>query len=192
MSKVHQEALRSIRSCPPRKSFDTMDLNSTTNSKFSATRRRSVSGPVAMIDSIVELSNAYTMSKLVTDNDSMASPSKRIFDGLTSLRDQARGRSRQIFDRKQGKIGKSTLCCEYSDHGTGDFRTPSLIVVDNYNGSAISPLRYRNHVIYKGKLPMQTAHMPSIRCLRDTEASTLVVTLVDSGSGLEVDLIFGK
>ena len=31
---------------------------------------------------------------------------------------------------------------EYSDHGTGDFRSPSFTVIDNCNGSSISPLRY--------------------------------------------------
>ena len=41
-----------------------------------------------------------------------------------------------------GKIGKGTLCVEYSDHGTGDFRSPSFTVIDNCNGSSISPLRY--------------------------------------------------
>eukprot|EP01031_Cornospumella_fuschlensis_P036624 gene36624-44427_t len=95
----------------------------------------------------------------------------------------------ETFERKIGKIGKGGICLEYSDHGTGDFRTPSFVVVDNFNGSSVTPLRYRRHRIYKGKLNMPD-DMPSIRCVSEDEASTLVVTLADSSSGLEVDLIF--
>ena len=98
---------------------------------------------------------------------------------------------RQTFERTLGKMGKGLLCCEYSDHGTGDFRTPSFMVVDNFNGSSISPLRYKRHAIYRGKLPMPDA-MPAIRCLSEREASTLVVTMVDPVTGLEVDLVYGK
>ncbi|RYG67959.1 hypothetical protein EON64_06280 [archaeon] len=97
----------------------------------------------------------------------------------------------ETFERKIGKIGKGGICLEYSDHGTGDFRTPSFVVVDNFNGSSITPLRYRRHRIYKGKLNMPD-DMPSIRCASEDEASTLVVTLADSSSGLEVDLIYGR
>ena len=98
---------------------------------------------------------------------------------------------RQTFERTTGKMGKGLLCCEYSDHGTGDFRSPSFMVVDNSNGSSISPLRYKRHKIYRGKLPMPDA-MPAIRCLSDREASTLVVTMADTNTGLEVDLVYGK
>jgi hypothetical protein len=122
------------------------------------------------------------------------SPSKahaqRFLENLAKDTHSTHYKSRQTFERQLGKLGKGALCVEYSDHGTGDFRTPSFIVVDNYNGSAISPLRYRSHKIYKGKLPLEG--MPSIRCLNDNEASTLVVTMVDTVSGLEVDLIYGK
>jgi hypothetical protein len=106
-------------------------------------------------------------------------------------------RRKHLHDRAQalpcnvGKMGKSLLNSEYSDHGTGDFRTPSFIVVDNLNGSSISPLRYKRHAIYRGKLPMPDA-MPAIRCLSEREASTLVVTMADGITGLEVDLIYGK
>jgi hypothetical protein len=104
-------------------------------------------------------------------------------------KDAGEYKSRQTFERQLGKLGKGGLCVEYSDHGTGDFRPPSFIVIDNYNGSAISPLRYRSHKIYKGKLPLEG--MPSIRCLDTNEASTLVVTMMDIFTGLEVDLVYG-
>jgi hypothetical protein len=104
---------------------------------------------------------------------------------------QALHQHRQTFERTTGKMGKGLLCCEYSDHGTGDFRTPSFMVVDNSNGSSISPLRYKRHAIYRGKLPMPDS-MPAIRCHNEREASTLVVTMTDVITGLEVDLVYGK
>lgn len=95
------------------------------------------------------------------------------------------------YNRSIGKIGKGGLCVEFADHGTGDFRTPSFMLVDNFNGSSISPLRYRNHRIYRGKLEIPD-RMPGIRCFDENEASTLVVTLADVICGIEVDLIYGK
>mmetsp|Transcript_3006 Transcript_3006/g.6983 ORF Transcript_3006/g.6983 Transcript_3006/m.6983 type:complete len:144 (+) Transcript_3006:129-560(+) len=74
------------------------------------------------------------------------------------------------FDRQLGKMGKGAVCVEYTDYGTGDFRSPSFMVVDNCNGSNISPLRYRRHAIYRGKLPMPDS-MPGIRCASEREAS---------------------
>ena len=108
--------------------------------------------------------------------------------GATTL---PRRTSTSTFDRAMGKLGKGSLCVEYSDHGTGDFRSPSFQIVDNFNGSSISPLRYRKHRIYRGKLPIPD-HMPSIRTETYDEASTLVVTMADVVTGLEVDLIYGK
>lgn len=100
-------------------------------------------------------------------------------------------RQTKAYNRSIGKIGKGGLCVEFADHGTGDFRTPSFMLVDNFNGSSISPLRYRNHRIYRGKLEIPD-RMPGIRCFDENEASTLVVTLADVICGIEVDLIYGK
>lgn len=121
---------------------------------------------------------------------SSSSPNRHILEAKSKalLR---RHTNRQTFERQIGKVGKGTLCLEYTDYGTGDFRTPSFMVVDSTNGSALSPLRYRRHKIYKGKLPMPDS-MPSIRNTDDSEASTLLITLGDTNSGLEVDLIYGK
>jgi hypothetical protein len=99
-------------------------------------------------------------------------------------------KSVQTFERKLGLVGKGVLCVEYTDYGTGDFRSPSFIAIDHSTGSAISPLRYRSHKIYRGKLPFD--EMPSIRCDKQSDASTLVVTLIDSVTGLEIDLIYGE
>lgn len=95
------------------------------------------------------------------------------------------------FNRTIGKVGRGGLCVEFADHGTGDFRTPSFLIVDNFNGSSISPLRYRRHRIYKGKLSMPDG-MPGIKCEGENDASTLVVTLADVITGIEVDIIYGK
>jgi hypothetical protein len=120
-------------------------------------------------------------------------PKPRLMELLSQQRGLSakKGATPQTFDRALGKIGKGGICCEYSDFGSGDFRSPSFEVVDNYNGSSIAPLRYRKHRIYKGKLPMPDC-LPGIRCLNENEASTLVVTLADVITGVEVDLIYGN
>lgn len=99
--------------------------------------------------------------------------------------------SKRIFERTGGKLGKGGLCVEYSDHGTGDFRSPSFSVLDNVNGSTISPLRYHSHRIFAGK-EVIPGGLPSIRCPTKADATTLIVTMVDEGSGLEVELVYGE
>jgi hypothetical protein len=123
----------------------------------------------------VPVSSAAKLDRLITRNGGTKEPN--------------RYKSVHTFERQLGKLGKGLLCVEYTDQGTGDFRSPSFVVVDNFSGSSISPLRYRSHRIYKGKLPLE--NMPSIRCIDENEASTLVVTLVDIITGLEIDLIYG-
>jgi len=144
-----------------------------------------------VISANTSFSDLSAMAKLVDFSSSTPSTKGRLLEGLVnkSKTQKHHHRNIQTFDRQIGKLGKGLLCSEYTDHGTGDFRSPSFLVVDNYNGSAISPLRYRRHKIYRGKLPMPDS-MPSVRCLDEKEASTLVVTMVDAGSGLEVDLIY--
>lgn len=100
------------------------------------------------------------------------------------------GNHRRTFERRGGQISKGILSLEYSDHGTGDFRSPSFVSLDTYNGGAISPLRYRKHQILKGK-PQMPDNLPGLRYLNEDNASTLIVTLADAGTGLEVDLIYG-
>ncbi len=97
----------------------------------------------------------------------------------------------RVFDRMVGKIGKGAICSEYCDHGTGDFRSPSFLVVNVADGSSISPLKYRRHQIIRGKVPFSD-DVPSIRADDKDSATTLIVTMGDIGSGLEVDLIYGK
>jgi alpha-galactosidase len=94
-----------------------------------------------------------------------------------------------VYDRTyKGNLGKGQMCLEYSDQGTGDYRSPSFIVIDNFQGCAISPLRYKSHHIFRGKEKLPS-HLPSLR-LDERDATTLTITLHDKGSGLEVDLIY--
>ena len=106
-------------------------------------------------------------------------------------REQSRGHSpsRNIrsFDRPPAETGKGNLALEYSDHGTGDFRSPSFSI-NTSNASSISPLRYRKHKIIPGKPPLPN-FLPGIRC-DETNATTLVVTMSDVFCGIEVDLYY--
>jgi len=100
------------------------------------------------------------------------------------------GFRKAIFDRRGGVIGKGSICTEYSDLGTGDFRSPSFVVVDSCNGSSISPLRYRRHEIIKGKKhPTGLPHFRQ-RDGDEVDCMTLIVTMGDLGSGLEIDLVY--
>jgi hypothetical protein len=95
----------------------------------------------------------------------------------------------RMYEREIGSLGKGAICMEYSDCGTGDFRAPSFIAVNNKNGSNITPLRYIRHRIIGGKLPMPD-HLPEIRCRDSGSVSTLIMTMADIITGLELDLIY--
>ena len=94
----------------------------------------------------------------------------------------------RTFDRAAGSIGKGTLLLEYADSGTGDFRPPSFQCVCP-NGSTITPLKYITHQIIPGKVPMG-GYLPHVRCDSQADATTLIVTMGDRISGLEVDLLY--
>eukprot|EP01039_Chlorochromonas_danica_P006764 gene6764-7474_t len=185
---------------------------SSNNSQFQQdTRRRSISMPVQPILSHSSLQpNSPETVKLRSDEPSypvcdipapfpnvtttpLRREHRKELDGglLSTTKSSTRNHNRrQTFDRQLGMIGKGGLCVEYADYGTGDFRSPSFLIVDHSTGSSISPLRYRRHKIYRGKLPLGDDVMPSVRCLNDGEASTLIITLADLHSQLEVDLVY--
>jgi hypothetical protein len=103
--------------------------------------------------------------------------------------------NRATLVEDKAEVGKGVCSLEYSDHGTGDFRSPSFLVTDNSNGSTISPLRYRRHVILRNKPPMPDG-MPHVRSRAPAvpgkdhidASTTLIVTMQDIVTGLEVDL----
>jgi hypothetical protein len=163
------------------------------------------------IPSEANLLSMKQMTKKAEYNTATIYPKHRILETLhynNKRNAMKRHTYRQTFDRAIGKIGKGGICVEYADYGTGDFRSPSFQVIDNFNGSSISPLRYRRHRIYKGKLPCthgtgspsssdnaliaRTEFMPGVKCYDENEASTLIVTMADVISGLDVDLVYGK
>ena len=89
--------------------------------------------------------------------------------------------------RKGGELGAGSICKEWADVGTGDYRSPSFEVV-SANGMSVSPVKYYSHRIVEGRVPSDAHnYLPGVRVGKD-EATTLIVTMQDEASGLEVDL----
>ena len=88
------------------------------------------------------------------------------------------------------------MCLEYSDYGTGDFRSPSFYIRCT-NSSTITPLKYKSYQIIPGK-PILPHHLPSIYgespsmeeqgVINPNDATTLIITMWDNIVGLEVSL----
>lgn len=76
---------------------------------------------------------------------------------------------------------------EYPTHGTGDFRTPAIII-ENEDGSQYCEFKYSEHKIKKGKYSLKG--LPAVFAKED-EAETLEITLKDDISGIEVCLLYG-
>jgi alpha-galactosidase len=88
-------------------------------------------------------------------------------------------------------VGRNTKLLEYSDLGTGDYRSPSFKVVYP-DGGTICPLSYKSHSIVRGKLPMTSGKnkLPEIRGGDKGECNSLVVRMEDRLTGLELSLIY--
>jgi hypothetical protein len=86
-------------------------------------------------------------------------------------------------------VGKSSKLLEFSDCGTGDFREPSFKVRYDADGSTVAPLEYSKHRMFKGK-PSMPAYMPGLYTDSPTEATTLVVEMVDRVTNLKLNLYF--
>lgn len=76
---------------------------------------------------------------------------------------------------------------EYSTDGKGDYRIPSIEVV-NKDGSQIFSGKYAGHEIYKGKYKVEG--MPSLRVASGDSVETLEVRLKDRESGVTVILCY--
>ena len=75
---------------------------------------------------------------------------------------------------------------EYPTHGLGDYRDDAFSVI-NGDGYSATSLKYRDHVIYKGK--------PAIPGLpatfgKEDECTTLEITGTDEAGGLEITLVY--
>ncbi len=75
---------------------------------------------------------------------------------------------------------------EYPCHGTGDYREPCLMVMDD-DGMTACDLRYVSHKVYKGKPKLQG--LPATFANED-EADTLEITCIDKHTGLETVLLY--
>ena len=151
-----------------------------------------ITGTVPLVMSPGLCSPARSRRGSLTDESSLfASPARLPPRSPAPRRQASRAaspvRSPRYFDRPPAETGTGNLALEYSDHGTGDFRTPSFSIT-TANASSISPLRYRTHRILVGK-PKLPDFLPGIRC-EDSDATTLVVTMSDIYAGIEVDLFY--
>lgn len=81
-------------------------------------------------------------------------------------------------------VGKNTKLLEFADHGTGDYREPSL-KVRYKDGSTVSPLEYKSHRIVRGK-PSLDKFAPGVYVESPSEATTLIVEMVDPVTNLVV------
>lgn len=75
---------------------------------------------------------------------------------------------------------------EYPCHGTGDYREPCLMVMDD-EGMTATDLRYVSHKVYKGKPALEG--LPATFANED-EAETLEITCIDKHTGLEAVLVY--
>ena len=75
---------------------------------------------------------------------------------------------------------------EYPCHGTGDYREPCLMVMDN-EGMTTCDIRYVSHKIYKGKPALEG--LPATFA-KENEAETLELNCIDKHTGLEVVLVY--
>lgn len=76
---------------------------------------------------------------------------------------------------------------EYGIFGTGDYRSPSLEILQE-NGSSTCELKYEDHTILVGKPALEG--LPSTYVKKEEEAQTLIITLSDKASGLKVQLSY--
>jgi alpha-galactosidase len=81
-----------------------------------------------------------------------------------------------------------TLPLEYPAAGTGDYRISAAAAVA-IDGSSILDPRYTDYTITKGKYSLKG--LPSLYEEEKNEAETLMVTLLDPVSNLEIKLLYG-
>lgn len=80
-----------------------------------------------------------------------------------------------------------TICNEYPAYGNSDFRGPAY-QVQGENGTTASDLRYAGYRIINGKTRLQG--LPSTYILKEEEANTLEIDLIDSITGLVATLSY--
>lgn len=99
-----------------------------------------------------------------------------------------RGFSGNPYDAGQERtISMDVLPQEYPTFGTGEYRSPAMIV-KNTDGSYACDLRYDGYEIKKGKYNIPG--LPAVYA-GEEEAETLKVIMKDAASGLKVSLLYG-
>lgn len=76
---------------------------------------------------------------------------------------------------------------EYPSEGTGDFRSPALIVRDEHGTSGVD-LKYVSYTIEDGKYGL--CGLPAVYASAEA-AQTLTITLEDKEAGIRVELLYG-
>ncbi len=84
-----------------------------------------------------------------------------------------------------GQFSLDTLPQEYPAYGNGDFRSPAY-QIRSADGSTITEFVYDSFKISQGKRPLDG--LPAAYVEDDSEAETLVLTLVDSKLGIGINL----
>lgn len=77
---------------------------------------------------------------------------------------------------------------EYPSQGTGDYRSP-VLVVRNPDGTCCAVLKYAGHRILAGKYSLPG--LPAVYAEADDFAETLEIFMEDGASGLRVTLLYG-
>jgi len=93
-----------------------------------------------------------------------------------------------IYSESSGQI-PTDANLEFSFGDITDRRSASFGLVDEYDGSTVTNLRYVRHQIYAGKAPMPD-DLPAVYVTSKNDASTILVVLADAKTGLEVHLIY--
>ena len=76
---------------------------------------------------------------------------------------------------------------EYPCYGNGDYRSPAFSMKDKF-GVYGADLRFRDCAVLKGKYSIP--NLPAVYA-QEEEAETVVITLVDERTGVEVELYYG-
>lgn len=85
-----------------------------------------------------------------------------------------------------GEIMLDSANFEYSNNGIGDFRSPSISVLD-IDGNNATNFRYKNHKIYNGKYELNG--LPSTYD-ENTNVETLEITLYDEKTDLYLTILY--
>jgi alpha-galactosidase len=105
--------------------------------------------------------------------------------GLVQVQERCSFHSNPVQGKKQFSL--DTLAQEFPQYGTSDQRHP-VYQAELNDGTRITELTYESHQIIKGKPTLNG--LPSVYAEATDEAETLIVTLVDTYSGLRAHLSY--